>query len=56
VPNTEMLARLREEGLLAATAGENVLRLLPPLIIGAVEIEEAMAILERVAAGWKRGS
>ncbi len=56
VPNTEMLALLREEGLLAATAGENVLRLLPPLIIGAVEIEEAMAILERVAAGWKRGS
>ena len=56
VPNTDMLARLREQGLLAATAGDNVLRLLPPLIIGPAEIEEAMAILERVVAGWKAGS
>ncbi len=53
VPNTEMAARLREQGLLAATAGDNVLRLLPPLIIGAAEIEEAVAILERVVGGWK---
>jgi acetylornithine/N-succinyldiaminopimelate aminotransferase len=53
VPNTEMQARLREAGLLTVTAGDNVLRLLPPLIIGETEIAEAVAILERVAAGWK---
>ena len=55
VPNTEMQARLREAGLLTVTAGDNVLRLLPPLIIGETEIAEAAAILERVAAGWKAG-
>ena len=56
VPNAEMMARLREEGLLAATAGDNVLRLLPPLIIGEPEIAEAVAILGRVAAAWKPAS
>jgi acetylornithine/N-succinyldiaminopimelate aminotransferase len=55
VPNTEMQARLRAAGLLTVTAGDNVLRLLPPLIIGETEIAEAVAILERVAAGWKAG-
>ena len=56
VPNAEMMARLREEGLLVATAGDNVLRLLPPLIIGEPEIAEAVAILGRVAAAWKPAS
>ena len=53
VPNTEMQAKLRDGGLLSVTAGDNVLRLLPPLIIGSAEIEEAIAILDRVAAGWR---
>ena len=53
VPNTEMQERLREQGLLTVVAGDNVLRLLPPLIIGEAEIAEAAAILGRVAAGWK---
>jgi acetylornithine/N-succinyldiaminopimelate aminotransferase len=55
VPNTQMQARLREQGLLTVTAGDNVLRILPPLIIGEAEIAEAAAILERVAAGWTSG-
>jgi acetylornithine/N-succinyldiaminopimelate aminotransferase len=55
VSNAEMQARLREQGLLTVTAGDNVLRILPPLIIGDAEIAEAMAILERVAAGWTSG-
>jgi acetylornithine/N-succinyldiaminopimelate aminotransferase len=50
VPNAEMMARLSKQGLLVATAGDNVLRLLPPLIIGASEIEEAIAIMKRVLA------
>jgi acetylornithine/N-succinyldiaminopimelate aminotransferase len=53
VPNTEMQERLREQGLLTVVAGDNVLRLLPPLIIGEAEIAEAVAILGRVAAAWK---
>jgi acetylornithine/N-succinyldiaminopimelate aminotransferase len=53
VPNTEMQERLREQGLLTVVAGDNVLRLLPPLIIGEAEVAEAAAILGRVAAAWK---
>jgi acetylornithine/N-succinyldiaminopimelate aminotransferase len=36
------------EGLLVARASDNVVRLLPPLIIGAAEIAEAIAILDKV--------
>jgi acetylornithine/N-succinyldiaminopimelate aminotransferase len=52
VPNTEMTARLRQAGLLAVPAGDNVVRLLPPLIIGDGHIEEAAAILDKVCAAW----
>jgi acetylornithine/N-succinyldiaminopimelate aminotransferase len=55
VPNTEVVAKLRAEKVLAATAGENVLRLLPPLIIGEAEIAQAVATLDRVAASFASG-
>jgi acetylornithine/N-succinyldiaminopimelate aminotransferase len=55
VPNTEIVAKLRAEKMLAATAGENVLRLLPPLIIGEAEIAQAVATLDRVAASFASG-
>jgi acetylornithine/N-succinyldiaminopimelate aminotransferase len=35
------------EGLLTVPAGDNVVRLLPPLVIGAAEIEAAAAMIER---------
>jgi acetylornithine/N-succinyldiaminopimelate aminotransferase len=38
------------EGLLAITAGDNVLRLAPPLVIADSEIDEAAAMLRRAAA------
>ncbi len=47
IPNTELQARLMANGLLTVGAGDNVVRLLPPLIIGETEIEEALAILSR---------
>ena len=47
VPNTDLNARLLANGLLTVTAGDNVVRLLPPLIIGPQEIDEAVAILDR---------
>lgn len=40
--------RLREHGLLSVPAGDNVVRLLPPLVAGAEEIEQALAILADV--------
>lgn len=49
-PNGEIIDALRAEGLLTVPAGDNIIRLLPPLIIGEAEIEEAMAILHRVMA------
>ncbi|MBI1209811.1 MAG: acetylornithine/succinylornithine family transaminase [Azospirillum sp.] len=48
-PNTEVLAALRRHGLLAVGAGDNVVRLLPPLVIGDDHVDEALTILERVA-------
>ncbi|MBL8664217.1 MAG: aspartate aminotransferase family protein [Candidatus Odyssella sp.] len=48
----DMVAKLREAGLLSIGAGENVVRLAPPLIIDDSHIAEAIAILDKVAAAW----
>jgi acetylornithine/N-succinyldiaminopimelate aminotransferase len=45
-PVATILQAMREQRLLAAGAGENVVRLLPPLIIGESEIEEAITRLD----------
>ena len=45
-PQADVIAASREEGLLTAAAGENVVRLLPPLIIGDAEISEAVTKLD----------
>lgn len=47
IPNTELQSRLMANNLLTIGAGDNVVRLLPPLIIGDAEINEALAILAR---------
>jgi acetylornithine/N-succinyldiaminopimelate aminotransferase len=52
VPNTEMVDRLRGAGLLTVGAGENVVRLLPPLVIDEPHVEEAIGIIEGVARQW----
>ncbi|MEJ0045097.1 MAG: aspartate aminotransferase family protein [Rhodospirillales bacterium] len=49
VPNTELQAACVAEGLLTVAAGENVLRLLPPLIVTPEDIAEALARLRRAA-------
>src|ERR1700704_1429624 len=46
------VAKPRAEGLLCLTAGENVLRILPPLVVGEREIEEGFAIIGKVAREW----
>jgi len=52
VPNTEIVDRLRQGGLLTAGAGDNVVRLLPPLIIGASHVDEAVGVIEGAARQW----
>jgi acetylornithine/N-succinyldiaminopimelate aminotransferase len=52
VPNTEMVERLRQAGLLLAGAGENVVRLLPPLIVTESHLDEAAGIIDGVARQW----
>ncbi len=52
VPNTEIVDRLRRAGLLVVAAGENVVRLLPPLIIEERHVAEAAEIIDGVARQW----
>ncbi len=47
-PNKEMVDKLRDFGLLTVPAGENVIRILPPLIINDTHINEAITIIEQV--------
>jgi acetylornithine/N-succinyldiaminopimelate aminotransferase len=49
-PASELVDELRTEKMLALTAGDNVVRLLPPLIIGENEVAEAFARLDRACA------
>ena len=44
---------VRERGLLTVAAGENVVRMAPPLIIGRDEIDEAVALLRAAAEALK---
>ena len=47
VPNKEMRDAARDEGLLVGMAGQNVLRLAPPMIITQDEVSHALAALDR---------
>ncbi len=44
-PATDVVTACRERGLLVLSAGEDVVRLAPPLTIGPAEVEEALALL-----------
>ena len=47
-PNNEVVDAARRHGLLLVAAGDNVVRLLPPLVIEQPQIDEAMGALENV--------
>ena len=49
VPVADLLKAVRAENLLAVPAGDNVLRLLPPLVVTAEEAREGLARIERAA-------
>jgi acetylornithine/N-succinyldiaminopimelate aminotransferase len=60
VPAGDLSNAMREEKLLTVAAGENVVRMLPPLIVSEAEIEEAVKRIERacarVSASLKKGA
>ena len=49
-PAGEMVEELRNEEMITVAAGDNVVRLLPPLIISEAEIAEAVARIDRACA------
>ncbi|ANM02708.1 UNVERIFIED_ORG: acetylornithine/N-succinyldiaminopimelate aminotransferase [Rhizobium esperanzae] len=49
VPSAELLQAIRAAHLLGVPAGDNVIRLLPPLVVTAEEAREGLARLERAA-------
>ncbi len=49
VPSADLLKAVRAEHMLLVPAGENVLRLLPPLVTTAEEAREGLARIERAA-------
>ena len=46
VPNGDLVDELRAEKMITVAAGDNVVRLLPPLIVSEAEIAEAVERLE----------
>jgi len=50
VPAGALVDGLRSEKMLTVAAGDNVVRLLPPLIVSEAEIAEGIARLERACA------
>ncbi|MBV9749838.1 MAG: aspartate aminotransferase family protein [Acetobacteraceae bacterium] len=51
VPNAELQAAFTAEGLLTVAAGDNVVRLVPPLVVTDADIEEGVAMIR---AGVRR--
>jgi acetylornithine/N-succinyldiaminopimelate aminotransferase len=54
VPNTELIDAFRAEKLLAVGAGDNVARLVPPLIVSEAEVAEAIARVDRACTAVER--
>ena len=50
IPNNEVVDALRERGLLSVGAGDNVVRILPPLIITDNDVREAIGIINDACA------
>ncbi len=53
VPNTEFVDAARKQGLLVVGAGDNVVRLVPPLIIEEAQVREAMTMLSAAAKSFE---
>jgi acetylornithine/N-succinyldiaminopimelate aminotransferase len=53
-PSGEVIDAMRAEKLLAVGAGDNVARLVPPLIVSETEVAEAIARIDRACAAIER--
>ena len=53
VPNTDIVPQLRANGLLSTVAGDNCIRLVPPLIITETHVDEAIAIIRKTCQEFK---
>ena len=53
VPNTDFVTAARKQGLLIVGAGENVVRLLPPLIVTDEQVRDAVKMLSTAAAEFE---
>ncbi len=53
--NVELVAGLRDRGMLTVPAGDNVVRLLPPLIIGEEEVDLATRTIDAACVALKMG-
>jgi acetylornithine/N-succinyldiaminopimelate aminotransferase len=56
VPNGQLVDALRAEKLLTVAAGDNVVRLLPPLIVEEADILEAVNRIDRAASAIERAA
>jgi acetylornithine/N-succinyldiaminopimelate aminotransferase len=56
VPNQKLLEALRGENMLTVQAGDNVVRLLPPLIVTEAEIDLASAKIDAACVALKSGA
>ncbi len=54
IPNSEVIDAFRAEKLLAVGAGDNVARLVPPLIVTEVEVADAIARVDRACVAIER--
>jgi acetylornithine/N-succinyldiaminopimelate aminotransferase len=54
IPNGELVDALRAEKLLTVGAGDNVVRLVPPLIVSEAEIADAVARIDRACSTIER--
>ena len=56
VPNGDLVNALRDEKLLTVAAGDNVVRLVPPLVVTEADVGDAMAMLDRACARLARAA
>ena len=50
MPSADLVDELRAEKMITVAAGDNVVRLLPPLIVSEDEVAEAVRRIERACA------
>ncbi|MEQ8313299.1 MAG: aspartate aminotransferase family protein [Gammaproteobacteria bacterium] len=53
-PNTELMGKLRENKLLVGKAGDNMIRLLPPLNVSDQHVQQALSTIKAAVADMQR--